>query len=336
MAAATSNVFPLEATWLPLLHDLGVDARAVLRRAQLPEDLFSRSSTGLSSPDYFRLWSAIEAEFDRPLLPIRMAEAVRAEVFHPAIFAAFCSPNLRVALARIATYKRLIAPMKLVLRDTELSVTLEIYWLDRTAEPPVSLVTTELMFFVQLARLGTRERIVPLRVACPTPPAPAAEYTRYFGAQVQRDGIQSLTFSRGDAERPFLTANEAMWRFFEPDLRRRLAELDEAATFEDRVRAALLESLPAGESSMEAVASKLAISKRTLQRRLKDEATTFQHVLAETRETLATHYLRQTKLSGAEISYLLGFEDPNSFFRAFHLWTGRTTEQVRATATTPT
>ena len=35
--------------------------------------------------------------------------------------------------------------------------------------------------------------------------------------------------------------------------------------------------------------------------------------------------------SGAEISYLLGFDDPNSFFRAFHDWTGETTERARAT-----
>ena len=77
------------------------------------------------------------------------------------------------------------------------------------------------------------------------------------------------------------------------------------------------------------MARKLALSKRTLQRRLHRENTTFQEILNSTREDLARHYLARTSLSGAEISYLLGFEDPNSFFRAFHTWTGQTTEQVR-------
>jgi len=35
-------------------------------------------------------------------------------------------------------------------------------------------------------------------------------------------------------------------------------------------------------------------------------------------------------MSGAEISFLLGYEEPNSFFRAFHAWTGQTPEQARA------
>lgn len=61
-----------------------------------------------------------------------------------------------------------------------------------------------------------------------------------------------------------------------------------------------------------------------------DLLTRFQHVLDSTREELARHYLTSSRLSGAEISFLLGFEDPNSFFRAFHAWTGQTPQQVRA------
>ena len=80
---------------------------------------------------------------------------------------------------------------------------------------------------------------------------------------------------------------------------------------------------------MEDIARKLGASKRTLQRQLRNEQTTFQAVLDKTREELALHYLRKTKLTGSEISYLLGFQDPNSFFRAFHNWTGQTTEQAR-------
>jgi AraC-like DNA-binding protein len=45
---------------------------------------------------------------------------------------------------------------------------------------------------------------------------------------------------------------------------------------------------------------------------------------------LASHYPRSTQLPRAEISYLLGYEDPNCFFRAFHDWTGTTPAQARA------
>jgi AraC-like DNA-binding protein len=80
---------------------------------------------------------------------------------------------------------------------------------------------------------------------------------------------------------------------------------------------------------MEAVANKLAVSKRTLQRRLNEESTTFNNELNKPRESLARHYLAKSEMSGGQISFLLGFEDPNSFFRAFHSWTGLTPNQMR-------
>lgn len=72
------------------------------------------------------------------------------------------------------------------------------------------------------------------------------------------------------------------------------------------------------------------MSTRTLQRRLQVEGQSFQGLLNQTREKLASHYLTHSALSGAEISFFLGFEDPNSFFRVFHQWTGATPEATRA------
>lgn len=99
-----------------------------------------------------------------------------------------------------------------------------------------------------------------------------------------------MTFSLVDSERPFLTANEAMWQVFQPDLRRRLAEFDSKATTAERVHALLLELLPSGEASIEAVAARMSLSKRTLQRRLEEENENFRALLNRTREDLARHY----------------------------------------------
>ena len=98
----------------------------------------------------------------------------------------------------------------------------------------------------------------------------------------------------------------------------------------DRVRAALLELLPGGHASMSDVARSLSVSTRTLQRRLSDEDTTFQAVLTATRTRLARHYLSTGELSANEISFLLGYDDPKSFYRAFRTWTGLTPTTARA------
>ena len=67
-------------------------------------------------------------------------------------------------------------------------------------------------------------------------------------------------------------------------------------------------------------------------RYLRADGTSFQALLASTRESLARHYLCQSQLPAAEISFLLGYEDLNSFYRAFNTWTGSTPETVRASA----
>jgi AraC-like DNA-binding protein len=59
---------------------------------------------------------------------------------------------------------------------------------------------------------------------------------------------------------------------------------------------------------------------RALQRRLSAEEATFQRVLEETRRELARHYRMHSSLELNETAYLLGYEDANSFFRAFHHW----------------
>lgn len=105
-----------------------------------------------------------------------------------------------------------------------------------------------------------------------------------------------------------------------------------AALCSPDLRTALHETLPAGGSSMTAVTRHLAVSNRTLQRQLKLEGTSFQEILATTRETLARHYLGNSTMRIAEIAYLLGYDDTNSFYRAFRTWTGTTPDALRTAA----
>lgn len=327
--------FTLHPGWRIMLKDLGIRPADVLRRAGLPDDLLTRETVLLSTKKYFDFWRGLEEEAADPELPLRIGEVISVEVFDAPIFAALCSPDLNTAVQRISRFKKLIGPMALHVDEGRESTSLDLEWLDKTHEPPISLVATELVFFVQLARLATRAEIHPLALTTPQPPLPAAAYADYFGVAVECGPHNTITFSATDANRPFLTANEKMWEFFEPELRKRLSELDETAAAADRVRAALLELLPSGSASLEAVSKKLAVSTRTLQRRLSAENQSFQLVLDTTREELARYYLGRSTLSGAEISFLLGYEDPNSFFRAFHSWTGETPEQVRQAAQIP-
>jgi AraC-like DNA-binding protein len=77
------------------------------------------------------------------------------------------------------------------------------------------------------------------------------------------------------------------------------------------------------------VAGELNLSAPTLQRRLTEAGLTFQEVLEEARRELARHYLLQSSLELNETAYLLGYENANSFFRAFRHWEGASPVQWR-------
>jgi AraC-like DNA-binding protein len=55
----------------------------------------------------------------------------------------------------------------------------------------------------------------------------------------------------------------------------------------------------------------------------------YKEILNATRQALAQHYLKCSEISPPEISFLLGYQDSNSFLRAFKSWTGITPGDYR-------
>jgi len=90
----------------------------------------------------------------------------------------------------------------------------------------------------------------------------------------------------------------------------------------EQVKDALRRSLAGKRPTLQDVAQELGLGARTLQRRLTDGGISFQQLVEDIRRELARHYLKQSAVELNEAAFLLGFEDANSFFRAFQVWEG--------------
>lgn len=319
--------------WRLVLEDLEVDAVAVLRRVGLPIIVFDGEGSRIPLDDFYALYDAVEAECSDPAMPLRAGKAVSVELFEPALFAAICSSNMNTAAERLGQFKRLVGAFSLEV-DIRAEETEVRYRCKHRPDLPRALALSEVVFLVAFARRATREPIVPRRVTVQQLPVDPEPYETYFGCPLDKSNDCAVVFTAADALRPFLTHNARMWESFQPDLRRRMAEAADARSTTEQVEAALLELLPSGRPQLRDVARELGMGTRTLQRRLSSEDTTWLAVVNDTRERLACHYLESTQTSLAEISFLLGFEDPNSLFRAFQRWTGTTPESWRAHART--
>jgi AraC-like DNA-binding protein len=108
-----------------------------------------------------------------------------------------------------------------------------------------------------------------------------------------------------------------------------LQELEASRSVRGQVEALLLPKLHTGDVSIDAIAGALGVSRQTLFRRLKAEATTYEDVLDALRHRMALHYLGGGKTSVNETAYLVGFSDPAAFSRAFKRWSGKTPQEVR-------
>ena len=96
-----------------MLKDLGLSEDEILRRAQLPLDLFSRKNAALTAKEYFRIWVDIEVSLNDTVFPLRLGQMISTEAFSPPIFAALCSPNLNVAMEQLSKYHCLCTPFGL-------------------------------------------------------------------------------------------------------------------------------------------------------------------------------------------------------------------------------
>ena len=100
----------------------------------------------------------------------------------------------------------------------------------------------------------------------------------------------------------------------------------------DRVQRVLSGVLGEGDASLGAVARKLRMSERTLQRKLAEESASYDALLDAMRHELAVRYLADRKIAIAEVAYLLGYSEPSPFHRAFKRWTGVTPSEARKRA----
>ena len=136
----------------------------------------------------------------------------------------------------------------------------------------------------------------------------------------------SMAFDADHAVAPVRGGNPTLAAEADRLAERYLAQVepDSAAA---RVRALLMKAMPSGRIDQDVIARALNQSTSTLQRRLRDEGTTYLHLLDATRKDLALEYLREGRHSLADITFLLGFADQSNFTRAFRRWTGKTPRQ---------
>lgn len=153
---------------------------------------------------------------------------------------------------------------------------------------------------------------------------------RFFGCEVRYNSpYTSLTGPAAQLMQPMKGADDALLSLLQSHADSQLARQPEQHWLQD-LQALIMRRLPEGEVSQDKLAECLAISPRTLQRRLEANQTNWQQLLDSTRQTLARRYLLDNGLTLAEIALLLGYSEQSAFTRAFQRWENTTPSCYRS------
>ena len=138
-----------------------------------------------------------------------------------------------------------------------------------------------------------------------------------------------MTFRQRDLQRPLLSADPDLAGYMDGLAEEVLASLAREGSLLEQIRRTIWMDLSGGRVSLKAVARRLGMGARSLQRRLKNEGTSFMGVLDDLRHEMAVQLLHDDRVAVYEIAFLLGYSDPSTFFRAFRRWEGKSPHEYR-------
>ncbi|MFO1353104.1 MAG: AraC family transcriptional regulator [Gammaproteobacteria bacterium] len=261
---------------------------------------------------------------------LRIARYIEPTTLHALGFSLLASQSLYSALLRLARYHPIVSD-GITLRFAALAdgylLSLEAAEADSSFELCEALLAGIVGFCRRLHRGDFSPRQVSLRRPRPDDVTPFADF---FKAPIAFDAVEdTLLFDQATIEAELPTGNAELAYQNDKIVADYLARFD-PGRLSERVRTLFIDRLPTGKFSEDQIAEELQISLRSLQRRLRDEQTSYQQLLDETRLDLALQYINRSRLSVAQIAELLGFSDSSNFNRAFKRWLGISPQKYRA------
>lgn len=325
----TADLVPVPASLLERLAAHGVDVGQALSRARISRSQIEARSS-LTTREFFAFWHAVEKSGASRDLGLKLGVDSVMQQLNVASLAAIYAPNLGEALKRFARYKRLVCPEEIAIERAGGKARIQCRWILAVEPPPSLIVDGTFASILALARRGTGKQIYAQRIELTRERADEAMLRRHFECEVHFAAPHDLfIFDERELAEPFLTHNEDLIAVLLPGLEAALGDRQRKSTFADEVKAILSNHMRGERPTVHKIAREIGMSSRTLQRRLEETGTSYQELLDEVRRQFARHLLAETDLAAGEVAFLLGFEELNSFTRAFRIWEGTTPVQWR-------
>lgn len=304
-----------------LSRSYGLDPAALLRGAGLPPHAEQEPDRRLPAVAIDRLFERAAALADAEDFGLRLAELRGFSNLGPVTVLARDEPDMRSALAVFTGYLPLHnEALTITLQASEDLAILSCHLSGDGPKTQATDVAVAMLHRILRELLGTDwrphgvylERLRPVRIS---------GFARAFGAPLHfAQEFSGIVFDPADLDRPNLLAQAAL-RPYTAALRAALpGDRDQPMT--QRVSRLLRAMLAGRRCTAAQVAERLGLSRRSLDRHLAAEGTSFLALLDDVRGELARGQLTGSRRSNAEIAELLGFSGSPAFTAWFSIHHG--------------
>lgn len=334
-AQATISSLHLRAQ-LAALERLGHDGEALLACAQLSRSALLDPDARFAESAHVAMLRAAQGARPLPNLALQLALHVPIGAYEVVDYLVTSSDTAGEGLHQLARYFRLISDrLQFAVSEQDGGFRLGITARDGGPAPRFGAEYSVALTLLNLTR-ATDARFSAVHASFAHALDDAAAFTHSLGCEVRTNQSWSGFFATRQAwSLPMPRRDPTLRRVLEHHARDLEDQLPHEAALESDVRRAVAALLPSGEVRISAVARRLGLTPRTLQRRLADRGQAFQALAEEVLRTLAERYLQDPRLSIGEVAYLLGYSEPSAFHRAFRRWSGETPQAYRKARLAP-
>ncbi|PLW82414.1 AraC family transcriptional regulator [Kineobactrum sediminis] len=320
------------------LLDHGITPEPVFRQCGIVSSRCEELDVGVPARQIASLLELAAQESGNPCMGLHMAQRYHYESASLLILAMLAAPSVADGIRCLCHYDRYVDTAIEINFDFSKSLAEFSYRVIIPEGVQVNQLNEYLQGFLVQA-LNTATRIpVPIKQVCFShdDDQNAIALEAFFKAPVKFSCTENrLFFDRSYLQERFHTSHSLLHEILVNAMKTYFVSAQSGNGFVDILCREIIRCGADESATLEKIAERLAISPRTLRRRLSSEGRSFQEVKNLARAKRAKYYLRRTTMPLAEIAYELGFSELSAFSRAFRSWVGQAPQAYRAQGASP-
>lgn len=310
--------------------DLSVDS--LLEKAGITKEQINDPKSQLSLAQFDNILEVMKEASKDPALGLHHGLTLQLNSLQTLGTLLATASTLKQVFDHYSKYKDLVSPHIAFSLEQKGHET-HIHYVDRIENANkaiyVEIAMTSLLSIARALSSKDHFKIVEAHFKHPEPDY-ADEYRRIFKAPVSFGRQHNkIVINTSILEKPLLGALPEANRKIEMEARAQLNHLHQSQKVSRQIINYLEENLGHHSISIQDVADHLKMTPRTLQRRLKDEDTSYVMLREKVRFRFAQNYLRDDSMNMDSIAALLGFSESTNFYHAFKRWSGASPGEFR-------